>query len=251
MNPGALNAMAEEVIRQHGAPEQICYWEYDDTIPQGGFRGPSTTWCPGESSAEMAEDWTFEVLEEGTILLHEDALSWAAQSFRGCGAPLAALGIPADADAFLIGHEECVYMGWRHDTAVRFVYGFHPENMKLIRQAGYGFVPELLVRTPERRLFGRDAVGVSCLLGNQWVGRYCLLENSPELPCDTNATCWLVACGLVASCRVLAEETVQPGVHLTHELTGYLSAFRSLAEVRECTAPAEAAAPGAAPEVRP
>ena len=239
MNPGALNAMAEEVVRGHGAPDQICFWEYDDTIPQGGFRGPSTTWCPGESGAEMSEDWTFEVVEEGTILLHEDALSWAPQSFRGCGAPLEALGIPPEGDAFLIGHEECVYLGWRHDTAVRFVYGFHPENMRLIRQAGYGFVPELLVREPGRELSGRDIVGVSCRYdeAGQWVGRYCLLENSPALPCDTNATCWLVAGGVVAACKLLAGETVQPGVHLTHELTGYLPAFRSLVQVRECAVP--------------
>ena len=137
MNPGAVNAMAEEICQEDGQPDAIVYWEYDDTAPHDGvFRGPSITWCVGESTAEINEDWNFEVIEEGTVLLHEDALDWPTQGFAASGVPVDKLPIPPEAQAFLIGHEECVYMGWRHDTAVKFIYGFHPRNMQLIREGG-------------------------------------------------------------------------------------------------------------------
>jgi len=234
MNPGAINAMAEDIIRKHGRPDAICYWEYDDTAPADGvFRRPGITWCPGESSDEIDEDWTFEILEEGTILMHEDALSWHPQSYRCCGAPVDCLPIPTGSEAFLIGHEECVYMGWRHDTACKFIYGFHPDNMKLMREASYGFEPELLLCKPEAVLCGRDIVGVSCQYSDNWVGQYCTLDNAPDTPVDTNATCLLVASGVAAALQLLQHNGVEPGVHLTHELNGFMPAFRSLAQVHE------------------
>lgn len=242
MNPGAVNAMAEDLIRQYEQPDAICFWEYDDTLPADGvLNGPATTWSKGEAADELTEDWTFEVLEEGSLVLHEDALSWTPQRFTSCGAPLEKLGIPPDGDALLIGHEECVYLGWRHDTAVKFIYGFHPENMRRIRAAGYGWKPELLVQDPARPLAGRDIVGVSCRYSDDHssVGRYCVLENSPEVPCDTNATCMLVASGMVASALLLAQDGVPAGVHLTHELPGWLTAFRSLVPVQEYELPSD------------
>jgi hypothetical protein len=234
MNPGAINAMAEEIIAVYEQPDAICYWEYDDTLPcDGVLAGPSTTWSQGEAGDEMAEDWTFEVVEEGTVILHEDALSWHPQSFSSCGVPMAELGIPAGTGPMLIGHEECVYMGWRHDTAVKFVYGFHPENMRLIRAAGYGWRPHLLLQDPARPLVGRDVVGVACryLDDDTWVGSYCQLANAADTPPDTNATCILVASGLVASALCLAESQLQPGVHLTHEVPGWMKVFRKLVDV--------------------
>jgi hypothetical protein len=234
MNPGAVNAMAEEIIAAYEQPDAIIYWEYDDTLPSDGrLAGPSTTWSQGEAGDEMAEDWTFEVVEEGTVILHEDALSWHPQNFAACGVPVKELNIPAGADPMLIGHEECVYMGWRHDTAVKFVYGFHPQNMRLIRAAGYGWRPHLLVDDPARHLVGRDVVGVACryLDDETWVGSYCQWENTPAIPPDTNATCLLVAAGIMASALSLAESRLPPGVHLTHEVPGWMKNFRTLADV--------------------
>jgi homospermidine synthase len=234
MNPGALNAMAEDIIRQTEQPDAIVYWEYDDTMPAcGHFRGPSITWCPSESVAEITEDWNFEVLEEGTVLLHEDAMDWPLQGLGKAGVPMDLVPVPQLAEGFLIGHEECIYMGWRHDTAAKFVYGFHPENMRLIRAAGYGVKPELLLRTGQEELIGRDIVGVACRFEDEWRGQYCLLENSPAIPPDTNATCALVAAGVAAAAMVLADGEPKPGVYLTHELKDYLRAFRTLAHVHE------------------
>ena len=241
MNPGAVNAMAEAIIEQYEQPDAICFWEYDETLPcDGVLRGPATTWSRSEAGDEIAEDWTFEVLEEGSLVLHEDALSYAPQHFRNCGVPLPRLDIPPGSDALLIGHEECIYLGWRHDTAAKFIYGFHAENMRQIRRAGYGWKPELLVHEPGRRLTGRDIVGVSCRYDDDhsWVGRYCVLENTPAIPCGTNATCMLVASGIVASVILLAgANPPRAGVHLTHELPGWLPAFRSLVEVHEYDMP--------------
>ena len=235
MNPGALNAMAEEIIHAYDVPDAIVYWEYDDTLPcDGKLAGPSTTWSQGEAGDEMTEDWTFEVVEEGTVILHEDALSWHAQNFAACGVPMEHLNIPPGADALLIGHEECIYMGWRHDTAVKFVYGFHPENMKLIRAAGYGWRPHLLRQEENRPLMGRDLVGVAChyIEDDSWIGYYCNWENTPDVPMDTNATCLLVASGVVSSAMLTATGQVKPGVHLTHEVPGWMKAFRSFAKVQ-------------------
>jgi hypothetical protein len=247
MNPGAVNAMAEEICKAEGQPDAIIYWEYDDTAPHDGvFRGPSITWCLSESAAEINEDWNFEVIEEGTVLLHEDALDWPTQNYRSAGAPVAELPIPAEAQAFLIGHEECVFMGWRHDTAVKFLYGFHPRNMELLRQGGYSFVPELLLNAPGKVLKGRDIVGVSCQYDNEWQGMYCMLDNTPQTPVDSNATCHLVACGMMASAMCVAGGSLPVGVHLTHEVAGWMDAFRSLAEVRRFLredAPTTAAVP--------
>jgi len=235
MNPGALNAMAEEIIRKHAVPDAIIYWEYDDTLlHDGSLSGPSTTWSQGESGDEIIEDWAFEVIEEGTIALHEDAISWKPELYSKCGVPMEAFGIPEGSEAFLIGHEECVYMGWRHDTAVKFIYGFHEKNMNLMRQAGYGWKPHVLVQEPQQPLIGRDIVGVACRYGegDSWVGSFCDLANSPGVPADTNATCILVAAGIIASGVLLREGKVDPGVHLTHELgAGWMNAFRSLVDV--------------------
>jgi len=234
MNPGALNAMAEEIIRKTEQPDAIVYWEYDDTMPAcGKYRGPSITWCPSESAAEIIEDWSFEVLEEGCVLLHEDAMDCPLQKLERAGVPLDLVSVPQGAEGFLIGHEECIYMGWRHDTAVKFVYGFHPENMRLIRAAGYDLEPELLLRQKHEELIGRDVVGVACRFEDEWRGQYCVLENSPILPLDTNATCALVAAGVAAAARVLCEGNPKPGVHLTHELKDYMRAFRTFAQVHE------------------
>ena len=131
----------------------------------------------------------------------------------------------------LIGHEECIYMGWRHDTAVKFVYGFHPQNMRLIREAGYGWKPYLLrqeekrpwrarhrwrrLPLPRRRLLGR-------ILTAAWKTR----PKSPRHERDL----LLVAAGVVASAVLLADGKVPPGVHLTHEVPGWMDAFRSLRE---------------------
>jgi len=235
MNPGALNAMSEEIIRKREVPNAIIYWEYDDTLlHDGSLLGPSTTWSQGESGDEISEDWTFEVIEEGTILLREDAISSKPEKYSECGVPMEAFGIPAGAEAFLIGHEECVYMGWRHDTAVKFIYGFHEKNMNLMRQAGYGWKPHVLVQHPQQPLIGRDIVGVACRYeeDDSWVGSFCDLSNTPDIPADTNATCILVAAGIIASGVLLNEGNVDPGVHLTHELgDGWMNAFRSLVDV--------------------
>ena len=235
MNPGAVNAMAEEIIETYEQPNAIIYWEYDDTLPcDGKLPGPATTWSVGESGDEMTEDWTFEVVEEGTAVIHEDAMSWRPQSYEASGVPVEHLGIPPKADVLLIGHEECIYMGWRHDTAVKFIYGFHPLNMRLMREAGYGWKPYLLRQEAKRPLVGRNIVGVACryLADDSWVGSYCCLENTPEVPLDTNVTCLLVAAGVVASAVLLADGKVQPGVHLTHEVPGWMKSFRSFMEVQ-------------------
>jgi homospermidine synthase len=112
--------------------------------------------------------------------------------------------------------------------------------MQLIREGGYSFKPHLLLNAPGKVLQGRDIVGVSCRYDDDhsWVGRYCVLENSPAIPCGTNATCMLVASGIVASAVLLAGEgPPKVGVHLTHELPGWLPVFRSFVEVHEYDMP--------------
>ncbi len=126
-------------------------------------------------------------------------------------------------------------MGWRHDTAVKFIYGFHPENMKLIRAGGYDFKARLMLCAPGKPLRGRDVVGVSCQYGDVWHGQYCILDNSPAVPVDSNATCWLVATGVAASALLLSRAQYKPGVYLTHEMKEFMPAFRSLAPVHSFT----------------
>jgi len=238
MNPGAVNAMAEEIIAEHEVPDAIVVWEYDNSTPHDGiFRNSATTWCKGESHDEITCDWNFEVIEEGTIELHEDALDWDMESFSTAGIPLDTLPIPPEGEAFLIGHEECVYMGWRHDTSAKFIYGLHPENMEWIRRNSYDGKPDLLVCQPGKMILGRDIVGVSCHYEEDgiWQGQYCMLENTPATPSDTNATCILVAAGIAASAIVIAQGKLSPGVYLTHEAEGFMTAFRSLVTVHQCT----------------
>jgi hypothetical protein len=234
MNPGAINAMAEEIINVHGQPDAIVYWEYDDARPADGiYRGPSITWCPSESAAEINEDWNFEVLEEGCVLLHEDALDCAPESYFECGVPLEMLPIPEGVGPFLIGHEESIYMGWRHDTAAKFVYGFHPDNMKLLRSSGYSYKPILLLCDEQEKLIGGDIVGVSCRYDNDWYGQYVMLPNSASTPADTNSTCQLVAAGVAASLILIADKQVPPGAHLTHEVPNFTRTFSSLVKIHE------------------
>lgn len=234
MNPGALNALAEEIIQANDRPTKIIYWEYDDTTPANGtFSGPSITWCPCESAQEIDQDPAFEVMKRGKILLHENPLECEAQDYRACGAPLGQLRVPPDGDALLIGHEECIYMGWRHDTACKFIYGFHPENMTLMRKASGDLEVNLLRQAQHNVLRGGDIVGVSCRFDGHWRGAYCHLDNSPAIPLDTNSTSVLVASGIAASIMVLCNDRVAPGVHLTHEIEDYISAFRALMPVHD------------------
>jgi hypothetical protein len=234
MNPGALNAMAEEIIKVYEQPDAIVYWEYDDTRPHDGiYRGPSITWCPSESIAEINEDWNFEVLEEGCVLLHEDALDSHPENYHDSGVPMSMLPIPDGVGPFLIGHEESIYMGWRHDTAVKFVYGFDPENMRLIRAAGYSFKPHMLVCGDREKLIGSDIVGVSCRYDDEWYGHYCHVHNGHDTPADTNVTCMLVAAGVAASLLLIARKCVPVGAHLTHELNDFTRVFSSLVKVHE------------------
>ncbi len=226
--------MAEEIIKIHEQPDAIVYWEYDDTRPHDGiYRGPSITWCPSESIAEINEDWNFEVLEEGCVLLHEDALDCDPEDYAESGVPLELVAIPDGVDPFLIGHEESVYMGWRHDTAVKFVYGFHPENMRLLRAAGYNFKPHVLLCGENEKLLGGDVVGVSCRYDNDWYGQYCISNNSASTPPDTNETCLFVAAGVAASLLMIAQKRVPAGAHLTHEVNGFTEVFSSLVKVHE------------------
>ncbi len=235
MNPGAINALAEEVIKANeGRPKEIIYWEYDDTAPAGGaFSEPSITWCPCESAQEIDEDRAFEVIRRGKIVLHDSPLEWESQDYRACGAPLDRLRVPPEGDALLIGHEECVYMGWRHDTACKFIYGFHPENMALMRKASGNLKVNLLRQAKDNPLRGGDFVGVACRFDGHWRGAYCHMDNSPKIPLDTNSTSVLVASGIAAAVRVLADNHIPPGVHLTHEIEGYVPAFRSLVPVHD------------------
>ena len=148
------------------------------------------------------------------------------------------LPIPTGDAAFLIGHEECVYMGWRHDTAVKFIYGLHPEKTwSGCARNSYGGKPDLLVCTPGKVLQGRDIVGVSCYYEDEqeWYGQYCILDNTADTPPDTNATCILVAAGVAAAVLVLAANPPSAGVYLTHEVAGYMDAFRTLIPVHEYT----------------
>ena len=234
MNPGAINALAEVIIQANERPTAIIDWEYDDTAPANGtFDKPCITWCPCESAQENDEDRAFEVVKRGKILLHESPLEWEPQDYRTCGAPLDRLRVPPEGDAFLIGHEECVYMGWRHDTACKFIYGFHPENMTLMRKASGNLEVNLLRQSKDNPLRGGDVVGVSCRFDGHWRGAYCHLDNSPAIPLDTNSTSMLVASGIAAAIMVLDNNHVPPGVHLTHELENYVPAFRSLVPVHD------------------
>ena len=45
-------------------------------------------------------------------------------------------------------------------------------------------------------------------------------------------TCILVAAGVVASAVLLADGKVQPGVHLTHEVPGWMKSFRTFTKVQ-------------------
>ena len=45
-------------------------------------------------------------------------------------------------------------------------------------------------------------------------------------------TCILAAAGIVASAQLLVGGKVKPGVHLTHEVPGWMRSFRSFVEVQ-------------------
>ncbi len=241
MNPGAVNAFAEEIIQaSQEQPTEIIYWEYDDTTPHhGSFNKPSITWCPRESVQEIDDDPAFEVLKKDKILLLATPLQYEAQDYRSCGAPLDQLRVPSDGEALLIGHEECVFMGWRHDTACKFIYGFHPENMALMRKARGNLKFNLLRQAKDAPLRGGDVVGVSCRFNGLWRGAYCHLDNTSATPLDSNATSILVASGIAAGMILLKNNQVAPGVHLTHELEDYVPAFRSLLPVYDYEMSAE------------
>jgi len=242
MNPGAVQAMVAEIIGED-EPEEIVVWEYDDTMPKGGFKGPSITWSPNESGAEVTRDWTFAAIARNRLDLIKDPLASPLYPFKAVGVPMGEVPIPADAEGQLIGHEECIYLAWEYDCPARFIYGFKPENMDLIVDGGHGANPELMLRSRKEELIGRDIVGVAVRIGGKWRGQYCELKNSAEMPLDSNATCYLAAAGVMAALLILDSAPPKPGVYLIHELPDYLDAFREIADVQEYEAGAASRAP--------
>ena len=224
MNPGAVNAMAEEIIASYEQPDAICYWEYDDDPALDGvLPGPSTTWSQGESGDEIIEDWTFEVIEEGTVLLHEDALELAPAEFRILRR---ARRGPEHSRRRrrLADRPRGVHL---HGLAAR-----HGRQVRLrLPPEEHGVDAGGRLRLAARICWCRTTGGpgraatssaspaatTTTTLGSATLLR---IEQLARVPADTNATCLLVAAGIVASGLHLEKAKVKPGVYLTHELSG-------------------------------
>jgi hypothetical protein len=250
MNPGIVNALAMDVVRAHGIPERITFFEWDGTAPARGMTSPpGVAWSPHEFLLELTDDRVFDMDLSGTMRIRDaTAATLPAEALAGIpGALESCPWIPSDAEGLLIGHEECYYVARLLLRPVRYVYASHPAAIAAAR-SGLPIDPRPLVRDSQGELVGANTVGVSVEYGDRVVVRHMTAENradgSVSWPHGSNATSWLVGVGLVAAVQSVLDlrYRYEPCVRFTHDLPGHLSRVAVLHPARSWTSVTKASA---------
>jgi hypothetical protein len=226
MNPGAVNAMAASIVKTYGFPKEIIIWEYDDTGSTIGTKWPAITWCKNEAFLEICQDWAFEVISRGEMRVFAGPQRAKRRLLSAEQIPWQLLKIPEHADALLLGHEECIQMGWRWNCACKFLYALHPDNMAYWSKLWNSDELSLLMKRQYDPLTGSDTVGVSLKyessIEHAWVQKS---NSDADIPIDSNATCWLVAAGIAASVRALLAGNLEAGVFTPDQVDGWTRYF--------------------------
>lgn len=220
MNPGVVQWMAFELMKQHGDEKPLgCYIvEHDTSFLKKKSQAKKdviyTTWSP-ECFLDEAILCYPMFMKNGTpLFLYENVydiefkVTLGKKIFYGC----------------LMPHEEVYTLGKLYDMESGFLYKVNDHTTKIIREhlddSDVLWDFEMKVLDPlEAPLMGEDLVGVLLVYPDKESYIYNVLDNeSIFAQYKTNATYFQVACGIYASLSVLLLDQIPSGVYYVDEL---------------------------------
>ena len=196
MNPGNINALLGAMVEKYGKPSDVTEWEMDSTIPFNWDGEGFATWSPEEFASEFADESTWEVDGKNIIFLD--------------GPPIDNMRpMPNGGSGGLCQHEEIVKWGRAYGCKARYIYGYKPEVMKAIRQnIDIGLQLPLCRKLKGRTPAGSDVIGLAVKFGAAVKNASISASNeSDQIPIGSNATSYLVACGVATAFAMMLSET--------------------------------------------
>lgn len=195
MNPGNVNAMLAKMVEDaEENPVDITQWELDSTVPFNWDGRGFATWSPDELSSEYCDESTFEV--DGKKLVYLD------------GPPIDNIVEMLDGNPGAIcQHEELILWGWRYGCKARYLYGWRRDTMEAIKQhISEGLELELCRKLKGKCPTGGDRISLAVQFTNYTRhGSIYMPNESDEVPIGSNATSYLVACGISTAVQMLKE----------------------------------------------
>lgn len=223
MNPGNINALLASLVEKYGKPTDVTEWEVDSTIPYKWDGEGFATWSPEEFASEMCDEATWEV--DGKNILFAD------------GSPIDNLYDMGEGNVgALCEHEELLKWGWMYGCKARYLYGYPSKTMDAIKKT----IKEGLELSLCRKMKGRvpdggDIIGVRAEFKRGTKSAQLSIQNKdPRVPELSNATSYLVACGVVCAIEMLKQGGM-PGLHWPDEYgTRWINVLRQrkLCEVK-------------------
>lgn len=223
MNPGNINALLTMMVERFGNPLDVTEWEMDSTIPFHWDGEGFATWSPAEFASEFSDESTFEVNGKGVVFAD--------------GPPIDNLvKMPDGNKGALCQHEELLKWGWEYGCVARYLYGYPPESMEAItKNIKDGLDLPLCRKLKGRTPSGKDTIGLHVEFESGEADAYITASNDDEsIPVGSNATSYLVACGICAAINMLMSES-NPGLHWPDEYGSKWIGFlrdENLCEVR-------------------
>ena len=205
MNPGNVNALLGALVEKYGKPLEVTEWEVDSTIPYKWDGEGFATWSPEEFASEMCDEATWEV--DGRKIVFAD------------GPPIDNLyDMGDDAIGALCEHEELLKWGWLYGCKARYLYGYLKKTMEAIKTTiKEGRELDLCRKLKGRVPNGGDTVGVYAEFKTGVKSASLSMTNKdPRVPELSNATSFLVACGVVSALEMLKSEH-KSGIHWPDE----------------------------------
>ncbi|MEH7252871.1 S-adenosylmethionine decarboxylase related protein [Neobacillus niacini] len=220
MNPGVVQWMAIELIRQHSNEKpQACYIVEHDTSffkkkSQAKNNVIYTTWSPECFLDEAILCYPMFMKNHTPLFLYEDVynvefkVTLGKKNFHGC----------------LMPHEEVYTLGRMFDLESGFLYKVNDHTTRIIRNnldnTDILWDFEMEVLDPHKApLTGEDLVGILLVYPDKERYMYNVMDNeSIFAKYKTNATYFQVACGIYASLSVLLLDQIQKGVYYVDEL---------------------------------
>jgi hypothetical protein len=196
MNPGNVNALLGMMIEKYGNPVDVTEWELDSTTPLNWDGEGFATWSPAEFASEFSDESTWEIDGKRILFLE--------------GPPIDNLLTMPDGNAgALCPHEEILKWGWDYGCKARYIYGYLPDTLAAIeKNIRAGLELPLCRKMKDRIPSGGDTIGlVAEFNGGKVIEGNISASNEDEaIPVRSNATSYLVACGLISALQMMGDK---------------------------------------------
>ena len=204
MNPGNVNAMLGMMVEKFGKPTDVTEWELDSTVPYKWDGEGFATWSPQEFASEFCDESAWTADGKTIHILGGPPINNLVEIPGGIGA--------------ICQHEEVIRWAWIYGCPAKYIYGYTKKVMDAIIaniQCGLDLplCRKLEGRTPE----GSDTIGVRAEFDSGVKNLVISAMNEwDSVPIGSNATSYLVACGVVAAFEMLKGER-EGGLHWPDE----------------------------------